>query len=262
MNILVCIKQVPDNATVPQLDPATNRVVKEGVETMVSPFDQNAIEAALQLAETHGGEVSVMTMGDEACKNALKIGLAMGAAHAYLVSDPAFEDCDTWVTSYVLAKAIQSVGEFDLILCGKQAIDGDNAQVGAGIAEQLNLPQITYVEEIREVTPNSITAKRVSPAGSEIIEATLPALLTCEKSLNEPRYPTLKRTRMANRTEIPVLDCATIGADMEKVGEKGSPTKILKRYTPAPRQSGEVLTGEAEEVGKVAVQKIIELKIV
>lgn len=262
MNILVCIKQVPDNAVVPKLDPATNRVIKEGVETMVSPFDLNAIEAALQLVDTYGGEVSVMTMGDEASKSALKIGLAMGAEKAYLISDPALEESDAWATSYVLAKAIKSIGDFDLILCGKQAIDGDTAQVGSGIAEQLNIPQITYVNEVKAVTAESIIAKRTSSAGEEVVEASLPALLTCEKSLNEPRYPTLKRTRKANRTEIPILNCAAIGVHSEKVGKKGSPTDIKKLYMPAPRQSGEILKGEAIELGRTAVQKIIELKIV
>ncbi len=262
MNILVCIKQVPDNAVAPKLDPETNRIVTDGVETMVSPFDLNAIEAGLQLAEAQGGEVSVMTMGGESCKTALKIGLSMGAAHAYLVHDPAMEDSDPWSTAYVLAKAIRSVGEFDLILCGKQAIDDDAAQVGAGIAEQLNIPQITYVEKIQDVTADAVTAVRVSPAGEEVVRAALPALLTCEKSLNEPRYPTLKRTRMANRMEIPVLDCAAIGADASKVGKAGSPSAVQTRYTPAPRQSGERIKGEAAEVGKTAVAKILDLKIV
>ncbi|MGE4276292.1 MAG: electron transfer flavoprotein subunit beta [Lawsonibacter sp.] len=262
MNILVCVKQVPDNAVVPKLDPITNHVIKDGVEPMVSPFDLNAIEAGLRLAEAQGGEVSVMTMGDESCKTALKIGLSMGAAHAYLVYESAMEDSDSWATSYVLAKAIRSVGEFDLILCGKQAIDDDAAQVGAGIAEQLNIPQITYVDEIRDVTADTITAKRVSPAGEEVVRATLPALLTCEKSLNEPRYPTLKRTRMANRMEIPVLDCTAIGADAAKVGKAGSPSAIQTRYIPAPRQSGEQIKGEAAETGKIAVAKILALKIV
>ena len=132
MNIMVCIKQVPDNSVVPKLDPATGRVVKEGVETMVSPFDLNAVEAGLKLAEEQGGEVSVITVGDDACKTSLRIALSMGAAKAYLVSDPALEDSDTFATAYTLAKAIQSIGQFDVILCGKQAIDDDAGQVGPG----------------------------------------------------------------------------------------------------------------------------------
>ena len=260
MNILVCIKQVLDNAVVPKLG-ADGKVIKEGVETMVSPFDLNAVEAGLKLAEEHGGEVTVLTVGDESCKVSLRIGLSMGAAKAYLVSDPALEDSDSWATSYTLAKAIQSIGQFDVILCGKQAIDDDAGQVGAGIAEQLGISQISYVNEIKEVTADSIVAKRVSPAGEDVVEAKLPVLLTCEKSLNEPRYPTLKRTRMANRMEIPVLDCAAIGVDVSKVG-KNSPSSIKRLYAPAPRQSGELIKGEAEEIGKTAVQKLVEQKIV
>ena len=260
MNIMVCIKQVPDNASVPQLDPA-GKVVMKGIELMESPFDLNALEAALQLTEANGGEVSVISVGDEDSLVALRKGLAMGAAHAYLVNDPALADGDSFSTSYALAKAIASIGQFDLILCGKQAIDDDNAQVGAGIAEQLNIAQLTNVNEIREVTADSITVKRVSGSEEAVVTAKLPAVLTCEKSLNEPRYPTLKRTRLANRAEIPTLDCAAIGADTAKVGVN-SPSKVLKRYYPAPRQSGELIKGAAADIGKIAVQKLVENKIV
>ena len=213
MNVLVCIKQVPDNSVVPKLDPYTNRVVTEGVELMESPFDLNAVEAGLKLVEENGGEVSVLTLGGESAKTSLRYGLSMGAAKAYLLKDPAFEESDSWGTSYGLAKAIQSIGNFDVILCGKQAIDNDAGQVGPGIAEQLGISQITYVSEIVSVTEDTLTAKRVSPAGEEVVEAKLPVVLTCEKSLNEPRYPTLKRTRMANRAEIPEMDCAAVGAE-------------------------------------------------
>ena len=261
MNVLVCIKQVPDNSVVPKLDPNTNRVVTEGVELMESPFDLNAVEAGLKLVEENGGEVSVLTLGGESAKTSLRYGLSMGAAKAYLLQDPALEESDSWGTSYGLAKAIQSIGNFDVILCGKQAIDNDAGQVGPGIAEQLGISQITYVSEIVSVTEDTLTAKRVSPAGEEVVEAKLPVVLTCEKSLNEPRYPTLKRTRMANRAEIPEMDCAAVGADPAKVG-KNSPSAIKKLYTPAPRQSGELIQGEAEEIAKIAVQKLVEQKII
>ena len=185
----------------------------------------------------------------------------MGASKAYLLKDAAFEDSDSWGTSYGLAKAIKSIGDFDVILCGKQAIDDDAGQVGPGIAEQLGISQITYVSEIVSVTADTLTAKRVSPAGEEVVEAKLPVVLTCEKSLNEPRYPTLKRTRMANRAEIPEMDCAAVGADPAKVG-KNSPSAIKKLYTPAPRQSGELIKGDPEEIAKIAVQKLVEQKII
>ena len=261
MNIMVCIKQVQDNAILPKLDSVTGKVVREGVETMVSPFDLNAVEAALQLAEKNGGEVSVITVGDESCKTALRIALSMGVEKAYLIQDAALEDSDSFAVSYTLANAIRSIGSFDLVLCGKQAIDDDASQVGQGIAEQMNISQITYVNEIREVTAAKVVAKRVSPAGEEIVEAKLPAVMTFEKSINEPRYPTLKRTRMANRMEIPVQDCSAIGVDAAKIG-KNSPSAIEKLYMPPVRESGELLKGEAEEVGKLAVQKLVEAKIV
>ena len=218
-------------------------------------------EGGLKLAEEHGGEVTVLSLGDDSCKTSLRIALSMGAAKAYLVSDPALEDSDSFAVSYTLAKAIQHIGQFDVILCGKQAIDNDAGQVGPGIAEQLGISQITYVSEIVSVTEDTLTAKRVSPAGEEVVEAKLPVVLTCEKSLNEPRYPTLKRTRMANRAEIPEMDCAAVGADPAKVG-KNSPSAIKKLYTPAPRQSGELIQGEAEEIAKIAVQKLVEQKII
>ena len=262
MNILVCVKQVQDNAIIPKLDSNTNRVIKDGIETMMSPFDQNAVEAGIQLVETHGGEVTVITLGDDTCRNVLKLGLSMGADNAILVSDNALEESDNWATSYALAKAIQHAGPYDLIICGKQAIDSDSAQVATGIAGHMDIPVVTYINSIIEVTDSKIVVQRVSATGEEIIEATLPAILSCEKTLNVPRYPTLKKTRKANRAEIPVLDCVTIGADIEKVGAQGSPSKILKLYTPEPRQSGEVIKGVAAEVAKIAVQKILDLKVI
>lgn len=261
MNVLVCIKQVLDNAVVPKLDPATGRVIREGVETMMSPFDSNAVEAGLKLTEEFGGEVSVLSIGDESCKTTLRLALAMGASNAYLVSDPALEESDGWATSYALAKAIRTIGNFDVVLFGKQAIDDDAGMVGAAVAEQLGAAQITYINEIKEVTETELTAKRVGSAGEEVVTAKLPVVLTCEKSLNEPRYPTLKRTRMANRMEVPTYDCAAIGVEPEKVG-KNSPSVIAKLYTPAPRQSGEMIRGDAAETGVVAVQKIIDQKII
>lgn len=259
MNIMVCIKQVLDNATVPKLNPATGQIVTEGVETMVSPFDLNALEGALRLAEAHGGEVSVITVGDENCKPSLRLGLAMGAAHAYLVTPPADQVQDSWSAAYLLSKAIENLGPFDLVLCGKQAIDDDASQVGGSIARLLNMAQVTYVEEIVEASSESITVKRAGNSGSEVIEAKLPTLLTCEKSLGEPRYPTLKKTRMANRAEIPTLDCAGIGADADKAG---AIVKVQKIYAPAPRQGGELLKGEAEEIAKIAVAKLVEQKVI
>ena len=257
MNILVCVKQVQDNAVLPKLD-AAGKVVTEGVETMTSPFDLNAVEAALKIAEEKGGEVSVITIGD---RSAVKYGLSMGAAKAYMVNDPSLEDGDSFSTGYALAQAAKSIGAFDLILCGKQAIDDDCGAVSSVIAEQLGISQISNVNEIVEITEDTIAAKRVCPEGEEIVEAKLPALLTCEKSLNEPRFPTMKRTRMANRAEIPEITCASAGIETEKVG-KNSPSQVSRRYTPAPRQGGELIKGDPAEIAAIAVGKLIEAKIV
>ena len=180
MNILVCVKQVPDNAVVPTLDPATNRVVTQGVETMVSPFDLNAVEAGLKLAEEHGGEVTVLSLGDDSCKTSLRIALSMGAAKAYLVSDPALEDSDSFAVSYTLAKAIQHIGQFDVILCGKQAIDGDTGQTAPSIAEHLGATRLTYVLSLK-VEGGKVIAERQVEEGVEVIETKFPVLCTATK---------------------------------------------------------------------------------
>ena len=260
MNILVCVKQVPDTTEI-KIDPATNTLIRTGVPSIMNPFDAYAVEQALRLKEAAGGKVTVISMGPPQAQTILTDALAMGADEACLITDRRFGGSDTLATSYILSCAARCLGPFDVILCGKQAIDDDAGQVGAGIAEQLGIAQISYVNQILEVTEDSLTAKRVSPAGEEIVEAKLPVLLTCEKSLNEPRYPTLKRTRMANRVEIPVLDCAAIGVDTDKVGAH-SPTAIKRLYTPAPRQSGELIQGEAAETGKAAVEKLVQQKVV
>ena len=265
MNILVCIKQVPDTTEI-KIDPVTNTLIRAGVPSIVNPFDAYALEIAARIKDvTPGTKITLLSMGPDQAKAALKECLAVGGDKAYLVSDRAFGGADTLATSYTLKTAIEKLeeteGRFDIIFCGKQAIDNDAGQVGPGIAEQLGISQITYVSEIVSVTEDTLTAKRVSPAGEEVVEAKLPVVLTCEKSLNEPRYPTLKRTRMANRAEIPEMDCAAVGADPAKVG-KNSPSAIKKLYTPAPRQSGELIQGEAEEIAKIAVQKLVEQKII
>ena len=265
MNMLVCVKQVPDTTEI-KIDPVKNTLIRDGVPSILNPFDGYALEAAARVKDKDpSAKIVVLSMGPEQAKAVLKESLAIAADKAYLVGDRAFGGSDTLATSYIISETIKKIeeteGKFDAIFCGKQAIDNDAGQVGPGIAEQLGISQITYVSEIVSVTEDTLTAKRVSPAGEEVVEAKLPVVLTCEKSLNEPRYPTLKRTRMANRAEIPEMDCAAVGADPAKVG-KNSPSAIKKLYTPAPRQSGELIQGEAEEIAKIAVQKLVEQKII
>ena len=186
MDIIVCVKQVPDAKDV-RLDPETNTLAREGVEAIMNPFDRHALEEAVSLKEQHGGRVIVLSMGPPQAEAVLREAISCGADEGVLVSDRAFAGADTWATSYTLAKAIETIGDFDLILCGKQAIDGDTAQVGPQTAEKLGIPQITYTEEIVELNKKQITVKRKIDGGQEIVRGTLPLLLTVVKDAAIPR---------------------------------------------------------------------------
>ena len=191
MNIIVCIKQVPDTANV-KIDPQTNTLIREGVESIINPFDMYAIEEAVRTKEKLGGSVLAVTMGPPQADAALREAISMGVDEAVLVSDRAFAGSDTWATSYTLACAIKKIGKFDIIFCGKQAADGDTAQVGPGVSMHLDIPQVTYVKKIEEVTPDHARVERMTEEGYEVIEVPLPVLFTVVKEINEPRIPSLK----------------------------------------------------------------------
>ncbi len=260
MDIIVSIKQVPDTNEV-RIDPVTNTLVREGVPTIINPFDENAIEEALRLRDKHGGKVTVITMGPPQAQEALREALAMGVDEVILVSDRKFAGADTWATSYTLAQTIKKIGKFDLLLFGKQAIDGDTAQVGPGVAEQLDIPQVAYVKKI-EINNNIAKVERVMEDGYEIVEVKLPALFTVMKEINEPRLPSLKGKIMAKKKEIPVWNFGDIEAKEEYVGLDGSPTKVVRTFTPSPRGRGEVLKGEVEEQVAELVKRLQEVKLV
>lgn len=259
MDIVVCIKQVPDTTEV-RINPETNTLVRDGVPSIINPMDENALEAALQLRDQHGGKVTVITMGPPQATDALRTSIAMGADEAYLVSDRAFAGSDTWATSYTLAQAIKKVGKFDLILCGKQAVDGDTAQVGPGIAEWLNLPQVTFAVKVTKEEA-SLKVERMLEEVNEIVSIPLPCLVTVVKQINEPRLPSLKGLMRAKKAEIKSLSAQDIQADPKNTGLNGSPTKVVKIFTPPPKGGGEMLSGEpAEIVGKL-VDKLKERKL-
>ncbi len=239
MKIVVCIKQVPATNDA-KIDPETKRIVREGSKAIVNPFDLYAIEEAVTIREQVGGEVIALSMGPEKAKNALTEALSMGADRAVLLSDRAFGGSDTWATSYVLAKAIETIGDVDLVICGKQAVDGDTAQVGAGIAAKMNILQAANVWKIEDVGSDAIIVKRMNDRGWDIAKLTYPALLTVVKDINEPRVPTLRSALAARKAEIPVWKPEDIGTDPEKIGLGGSPTKVVKTSPPAAR-SGETL---------------------
>ncbi|SMC31509.1 electron transfer flavoprotein subunit beta/FixA family protein [Sporomusa malonica] len=261
MEILVCVKQVPDTTEV-KIDPKTNTLIRQGVPSIVNPFDKNAVEAAIQLKEKHGGKVTVISMGPPQAKDALKECLAMGADEAALISDRAFGGSDTLATSYTLAAGIRKLGKFDVIICGKQAIDGDTAQVGPEIAEYLDISQITYVAKV-EVNGDTVRVEREHEEGYEIIETQTPVLLTVVKSINEPRFPTVKGTMKANRKEIPVITVNDVDVDPDRLGLKGSPTQVLRIFTPLQRKQGELIQADsARESVTVLIRKLSEAKIV
>jgi electron transfer flavoprotein beta subunit len=262
MQIIVCIKQVPDTTEV-KIDPVKGTLIREGVPSIVNPFDKNAVEAALQIREQKSGKVTVLTMGPPQAMDALRECLAMGADEAVLVSDRAFAGADTWATSYTLAKAIEKIGKPDIIFCGKQAIDGDTAQVGPGIAEHIGLPQVTYVQKIREINDEQMLVERAIEGGYEVVSVPLPAMIAVEKSINEPRFPTMMGTMKAHKKQIPNWSAADIGADEDKVGLNGSCTQVKRVFAPERKGQGEMLNGETEEelctllLGKLQDAKIV-----
>ena len=254
MNIIVCIKQVPETTEV-RINPETNTLIREGVKSIINPFDMYAIEESVRLKERFGGKITVVTMGPPQADNALREAISMGADEGVLVCDRAFAGSDTWATSYTLAGAIKKIGVFDLIICGKQASDGDTAQVGPGISTHLKIPQVTYVKKVEEATDKLMRVERMLEEGFEIIETPLPALLTVVKEINEPRIPSLKGMLRAKAAKITIWGQKDLGLDPQNIGLCGSPTQVVKIFTPPQRVGGQILKGEVPEVA----QRVVEL---
>jgi electron transfer flavoprotein beta subunit len=256
MRIIVCVKQVPDTTEV-KIDPETNTLIREGVASIVNPFDLHAVEAALKIRQQHGeGEVIAISMGPPQATEALKEVIAMGADRAFLLSSKEFAGADTLATSYTISRAIKKIGNFDLIICGKQAIDGDTAQVGPGLAGQLDIPQIAYVREIEHIDEERIRVQKITEEGHEVIEAPLPALITVVKDINIPRLPTLKGKLIAKKTEIPILSPADVDADEERIGLSGSPTMVIKIFTPEIKKESEIFDGTVEQSVEALTDRI------
>jgi len=246
LKIVVCIKQVPESTEV-QVDPKTNALIREGVKSIVNPVDENAIEAALQLREAHGGKVTAISMGPPQAEEALRQALAMGADEAILLVDNAFRGSDTLATSYTLAAAVRKIGEVDLILCGKQAIDGDTGQVGPGLAERLGMPQVTFAIEL-EAEDGKLRARRVLDDFFEVLEVKLPAVVTVVKQVNDPRHPGMKNVLKAKRAEVAKWGLDELGAEAKQAGFDGSPTQVIRVWPPEKRSEGKRIEGSAEEV--------------
>ena len=255
MKIVVCIKQVPDAKDV-RLDPVTNTLAREGVQSIMNPYDQHAVEEAVRLKEDLGGTVTVLSMGPPQAEEVLRQAISCGADNAVLVSDRAFAGADTWATSYTLAKAVQKIGDFDLILCGKQAIDGDTAQVGPGLAMQLDIPFVTCIQKIREATDQELVMERMMDDGYDVLAAGYPILLTVVKDINNPRVPSLKGKMRSKKAEIQVFSAADVGADPAKIGLAGSPTQVVNVFPPQPRGERALLAGSVDEQVEQLVEKL------
>ena len=255
MNIIVCIKQVPDTTDV-KINPETNTLIREGVKSIVNPFDMYAIEEGVKIKEKFGGKITALSMGPPQAESALREAISLGVDEGILLSDRSFAGSDTLATSYTLSKAIKKIGQFDLIICGKQAADGDTAQVGPGIATYLTIPQITYVRKIEEIATdkNIIRAERMMEEGFEVIEAPLPCLLTVVKEINMPRLASIKGIMRSKQAKITTWTAKDIEADANELGLNGSPTQVVKIFTPPQRSGGAILKGETKEVADQLVE--------
>lgn len=252
MRIIVPIKQVPETNAV-KMDEATGTMIREGVEAIVNPLDLYAIEIAIRLREAHGGEVLAVSMGPPKAVKAVKEAVAMGCDGGVLVSDKAFAGSDTWATSYVLAEAIKTLGDYQLIICGERATDGDTGQVGPGIAAWLDLPVATYVSKVESVSADACRCRRLVEEGYEVLDVATPAVLTVVKEVANPRLPTLGGKQKARKLDVHTLGPADMAVKQEYLGLNGSPTRVVRIFRPkVARQCQMVAANDEKSIDQAA----------
>jgi len=261
LNIIVCIKQVPETTEV-DFDEETGRLKREGVAAVINPFDEYAIEEGLKIKETHGGTVKVLTMGPPWAADALRDAIAMGADEGYLATDRAFAGADTWATSLTLAKTIEHMGEYDLIITGLKTTDGDTGQTGPEMAEHMGIPHVCYVNEVSEIKDGKVTLKRIMDDGIETLEAPLPLLLSVSKDINQPRLATLRGRLKAKKAEIKEITNNDLGIDPKDIGLDGSFTRVVKIFEPETHEAGEVVEGTTDELVEAIFSKLQECKVI
>lgn len=264
MDMIVCCKQVIDPEAPPatfKVDTATNKVVPpQGVPPVISPFDEQAVEAALRIKDAKGGKITAISLGVNLLRDVVKKPLSMGADELILLEDPAFAEGDSWSTAYALAMAIKKVGKFDLIFCGRQASDWDSGQVGSAIAEILGLPSVSIAKKV-EAIDGKVKVERVTADGYEVVEVTLPALITVSNELGAARYPTIKGIMAAKRKEPIVWKPADIGVDPAQIGAAGRRTNLVKLFQPVREGKCEVVTADTPEEAAVKLaMKLREVK--
>lgn len=256
MRIAVCIKQVPETKSV-KMDPETRTVIRQGVQSIINPLDLYAIEAALELKERCNAQITAVSMGPPQAVSALKEAVAMGIDEAVLVSDRAFAGSDTWATSYILAGALKQLGNFDLILCGERATDGDTGQVGPEMAAALDLPVVTYVNHINELQDGCLKVSRLVEDGTEKLSMRLPGVLTVVKEIGEPRLPTFRGKLKAKNLKFTTFDLETLKLDKSLIGLNGSPTRVVKIFRPEVVRNCELVQAETEAQTAEAVDAML-----
>lgn len=268
MHIIVCVKQVPDTTEV-RIDPETNTLVRQGVPSIINPYDAHAVEEAVRIKELHGGKVTAICLGPPQAEEVLRRAVAFGVDEVVLISDRAFAGSDTLATSYILTQGIRKIHAehpVDLILCGKQAVDGDTAQVGPGIATRLNFPQLTYVRQIDYIDTGKreIQVRRKLEGETEVVWARLPALLTVGKDINELRYAALPDMIRAARIQITVWGKDDLDVDVAQIGLAGSPTTVRRIFAPPEKAGGEIVGDgqkDPEKAAQMLAEKLVKLKI-
>ena len=261
MNIVVCLKQVPGTTEV-KIDPNTNTLIRQGIKAIVNPFDSYALEEGGRLKEKFGGKVTVISMGPPQAADMLKEAISVGADEAILLSDMAFAGSDTLATAATLGKAAEKIKTYDLIICGRQTIDGDTGQVGPELAENLGIPFIAYVSKIEEIANGKMRVQRAVEDGYETIESPLPAVITVAKEINVPRMPSLRGLSKSRSAQIPVWTANDIAADKATIGQAGSGTWVVKVFYPQRIQHAEMIKGEPPVQAKTLVEKLREAKII
>jgi len=261
LNIVVCIKQVPETTEV-DFDEETGRLKREGVAAVINPFDEYAIEEGLRIREKSGGKVKVITMGPPWAADALRDAVAMGADEAWLATDRVFAGADTWATSLTIARCIEKMGPYDLVICGLKTTDGDTGQTGPEMAEHMNVPHVCYVSEVSSIEKGKVVLKRNLDEGVETLEAPLPLIITVSKDINQPRLATLRGRLAAKRATINEITNVELQMDPKELGLDGSFTRVVKIFEPPVIEGGEVVEGSPDHLAEVIFAKLQECKVI
>ena len=261
MNVVVCLKQVPGTTEV-KIDPQTNTLIRQGIENVINPFDTYALEEGVRIRERCGGKVTVISMGPPQAEAALREAISLGVDEAILLSDKAFAGADTWATAYTLSQAIAKLGQYDVVICGRQTVDGDTGQVGPELAEMLGIPFVAYVSQIEVMTDERMRVQRMVEEGHEVVESPLPAVITVVKEINVPRLPSLRGIARSRSASVPVWTVAEMGVDESMVGLAGSFTKVIKVFFPQRVCQSEIFQGEMESQVDCLIGKLKDAGLV